>query len=125
VRADGWTIGNVDCVLVAQQPKIALFLPAMKASIARLLTVEEARVNLRGKQERDGRCGSGTGHDRSCCRALHREKRDDGDSFLRVNAPSLWTYGETARSFGSNPQAVFTGVGRMLSSVHVQARGCG
>ena len=83
VRAEGWIIGNVDCVLVAQGPKIAPFLPAMKASIARLLTVEEARVNLRGKTgEGLDDVGAGLGMIAHAVALLHREKRDDGDSFL-------------------------------------------
>ncbi len=49
VREGGWHIGNVDCVLVAQQPKIAPIIPEMKSNVARLLSIEEHRVNLRGK----------------------------------------------------------------------------
>lgn len=49
VRGEGWEIVNADCVLVAQKPKIAPFVGAMKSNVARLLSVEEARVNLRGK----------------------------------------------------------------------------
>jgi 2-C-methyl-D-erythritol 2,4-cyclodiphosphate synthase len=49
VREAGWKIGNIDCVLVAQQPKIAPFVGAMKSNVARLLQIEENRVNLRGK----------------------------------------------------------------------------
>ncbi len=49
VRDEGWEIGNVDCVLVAQKPKIAPFISQMKSNVARLLSIEENRVNLRGK----------------------------------------------------------------------------
>ena len=49
VRDAGWEIVNVDCVLVAQKPKIAPFVPQMKTNVARLLSIEENRVNLRGK----------------------------------------------------------------------------
>lgn len=49
VRDAGWDIVNVDCVLVAQRPKIAAYVPDMKKNVARLLEVEENRVNLRGK----------------------------------------------------------------------------
>ncbi|BCM89434.1 2-C-methyl-D-erythritol 2,4-cyclodiphosphate synthase [Abditibacteriota bacterium] len=49
VRDAGWEIGNVDCVLVAQKPKIAPFISQMKTNVARLLSIEENRVNLRGK----------------------------------------------------------------------------
>ena len=49
VRRSGWEIGNVDCVLVAQKPKISPFVPHMKSNVATLLGIEENRVNLRGK----------------------------------------------------------------------------
>lgn len=48
-RGEGWHIGNIDCVLVAQKPKIAPFIPQMRSNVARLLSIEEHRVNLRGK----------------------------------------------------------------------------
>ncbi len=49
VREEGWVVVNLDCVLVAQKPKIAPFVPSMKSNVARLLQIEENRVNLRGK----------------------------------------------------------------------------
>ena len=73
----------MDCVLVAQGPKIAPFLPAMRKSIARLLSIEEARVNLRGKTgEGMDDVGAGLGMIAHAVALLHREKRGDGDSFL-------------------------------------------
>ena len=49
VREEGWEIVNLDAILIAQQPKIAPFVPQMKTNVARLLEIEESRVNLRGK----------------------------------------------------------------------------
>lgn len=49
VREAGWEIVNVDAILVAQRPKIAPFVPQMKANVAALLGVDESCVNLRGK----------------------------------------------------------------------------
>jgi 2-C-methyl-D-erythritol 2,4-cyclodiphosphate synthase len=49
VRSEGWKVVNVDAVLVAQAPKIAPFVPAMRARIAGALEVEEEQVNVRGK----------------------------------------------------------------------------
>ncbi|RYX81804.1 2-C-methyl-D-erythritol 2,4-cyclodiphosphate synthase [bacterium] len=49
MRDEGWEIINVDCVLVAQKPQIAPFISQMKTNVARLLSIEENRVNLRGK----------------------------------------------------------------------------
>ncbi len=49
VRQSGWEIVNVDAILIAQRPKIAPFVPAMKSNVARILGVDEAQINLRGK----------------------------------------------------------------------------
>ena len=49
VREGGWEIVNIDCVLIAQKPKIAPHVEGMKTNLARLLSIEENRVNLRGK----------------------------------------------------------------------------
>ena len=48
-RENGWQIVNVDAVLIAQQPKIAPFVPQMKENVAAALGVEIGCVNLRGK----------------------------------------------------------------------------
>ncbi len=49
VREAGWEVVNVDAVLVAQAPKIAPFVPQMRARIASALEVLEEQVNVRGK----------------------------------------------------------------------------
>ena len=49
VRAEGWEIVNVDAILIAQRPKIAPFVPAMKANVAAILGVDVSQINLRGK----------------------------------------------------------------------------
>jgi len=61
-RAGGWKIENVDAVLVAQAPKIAPYIDAMKARIAAALETEVARINVRGKTaENLGPIGAGQG----------------------------------------------------------------
>ncbi|MEJ2576654.1 MAG: 2-C-methyl-D-erythritol 2,4-cyclodiphosphate synthase [Gammaproteobacteria bacterium] len=40
-------VGNVDLTIVAQRPRLAEHLPAMRANVARDLEVDEARVNLK------------------------------------------------------------------------------
>jgi len=60
VRKEGWRVGNVDCTVIAQQPKIAPHVEAMRRSIAALLDVEPAQVNVKGKTtERFGFIGRG------------------------------------------------------------------
>ena len=48
-RENGWQIINVDAVLIAQRPKIAPFVPQMKANVADALGIDLDCVNLRGK----------------------------------------------------------------------------
>ena len=49
VRVAGWRIGNVDATIIAQAPKMAPHLPAMKANIARALDCSQRAVNLKAK----------------------------------------------------------------------------
>lgn len=61
-REAGWEIENVDAVLIAQQPKIAPHIEAMKGRIAAALGTESARINVRGKTaEGLGPVGAGEG----------------------------------------------------------------
>jgi 2-C-methyl-D-erythritol 2,4-cyclodiphosphate synthase len=60
VQRQGWRLGNLDCVVMAEQPKIAPHVEAIRASIARLLNTEPSRVNVKGKTtERLGFIGRG------------------------------------------------------------------
>jgi 2-C-methyl-D-erythritol 2,4-cyclodiphosphate synthase len=62
VRAAGWRVGNVDCTIVAEAPKIAPHAAAMCASIAADLGIEAGRVNVKGKTtEKLGFTGRGEG----------------------------------------------------------------
>jgi 2-C-methyl-D-erythritol 2,4-cyclodiphosphate synthase len=62
VLDSGWKIGNVDAVLIAQEPKIAPFVPAMRETIAGLLQISMDNVNVRGKTaEGLGALGAGEG----------------------------------------------------------------
>jgi 2-C-methyl-D-erythritol 2,4-cyclodiphosphate synthase len=49
VRSRGASVVNVDCVIVAEEPKMAPHIPAMKAALAPLLGVPEAAVGLKAK----------------------------------------------------------------------------
>jgi 2-C-methyl-D-erythritol 2,4-cyclodiphosphate synthase len=60
VRQQGWRVGNLDCVVMAEQPRIAPHVEAIRVSIARLLDTEPERVNVKGKTtERLGFIGRG------------------------------------------------------------------
>lgn len=63
-RADeaGWKVGNVDAILIAQQPKISPYVETMRAKIAEILQVSTPDVNVRGKTaESMGALGAGEG----------------------------------------------------------------
>ena len=49
VRAQGWELVNVDSTIVAQAPKLAPHIDAIRARIARLLDIDVACVNVKGK----------------------------------------------------------------------------
>jgi 2-C-methyl-D-erythritol 2,4-cyclodiphosphate synthase len=60
VREAGWAIVNVDSTIVAQAPKMAPHLPAMRERIAAALGIEVANVNVKAKTaERLGPVGEG------------------------------------------------------------------
>jgi 2-C-methyl-D-erythritol 2,4-cyclodiphosphate synthase len=62
VAAAGWRVENVDCTVVAERPKIAPHVEAMRARIAECLGVETGAVNVKGKTtERLGFTGRGEG----------------------------------------------------------------
>lgn len=62
VATAGWQVGNVDCTIIAEAPKIAPHAAAMCAHIATDLGIEVQRVNVKGKTtEQLGFPGRGEG----------------------------------------------------------------
>ena len=49
VRAAGYDIGNIDSTVVAQAPRLAAHIPAMRACIAAAACVGEGQVNVKAK----------------------------------------------------------------------------
>lgn len=49
VRAEGWEIGNVDCTIIAQAPKLMAYKPAMQRRIADVLGIAATDVNVKAK----------------------------------------------------------------------------
>ena len=49
VRASGWQVGNADCTIIAQKPKLAPYKAAMVQSVADCLGVTAAQVNVKAK----------------------------------------------------------------------------
>ena len=60
--AKGFRIGNVDSTIVAQRPKLASFIPQMRLNIARALSTDEERVNVKATTTEElGFAGRGEG----------------------------------------------------------------
>ena len=60
VREKGFEIGNVDSTVVAQAPKLAPYIAAMRARVAQLLGVDVDQVNVKAKTaEKMGPVGEG------------------------------------------------------------------
>ena len=56
----GYAVGNVDCTVIAQAPKLAPHIAAMRARIAAALGVSAAQVNVKAKTaEKLGPVGAG------------------------------------------------------------------
>ncbi len=49
VHAAGFAVGNLDCTVVLERPKLAPHKGAIRANLARLLGVDLSQVNLKGK----------------------------------------------------------------------------
>lgn len=60
VRQAGYVVGNVDSTVLAQSPKLAPYIDAMRARIAQALTVDVMQVNVKAKTaEKMGPVGQG------------------------------------------------------------------
>jgi 2-C-methyl-D-erythritol 2,4-cyclodiphosphate synthase len=51
LEQSGYRVGNVDATILAQKPKLAPYIPAMRAALAREMNVPESRVNVKATTE--------------------------------------------------------------------------
>jgi 2-C-methyl-D-erythritol 4-phosphate cytidylyltransferase/2-C-methyl-D-erythritol 2,4-cyclodiphosphate synthase len=49
VRAAGYSVTNVDAVIIAERPKLAPHIPAMRANLAQALGIDVSAVSVKGK----------------------------------------------------------------------------
>lgn len=62
VEEKGWQINNVDVTIIAQRPKLASYIPAMRTRVAQVLGVDEDCVNVKATTtEKLGFTGRGEG----------------------------------------------------------------
>ena len=60
VREAGWEIGNIDTTIVAQAPKMAPHIGAMRGRLAEVLGIDMAQINVKAKTaEKMGPVGEG------------------------------------------------------------------
>ncbi len=73
LRVAGYAIANVDATIVAQRPKLAPFIPAMRENLARAMNVETDRVNVKATTEEGlGFTGHGEGIAAMACALLEQ-----------------------------------------------------
>lgn len=73
MRAEGWQIGNVDSTVIAQAPKLAPHIPAMRERIAQTLGIAGEQVNVKAKTaEKLGPVGEGRAMEARAVVLLHR-----------------------------------------------------
>ncbi len=58
----GFAVGNLDCTVIAQRPKLSPYIPEMRENIARCLKIELSRVSIKATTEEHlGFTGEGLG----------------------------------------------------------------
>ncbi|WP_061811075.1 2-C-methyl-D-erythritol 2,4-cyclodiphosphate synthase [Rossellomorea vietnamensis] len=62
VKKEGYELGNIDCTIIAQKPKMAPYIDEMRQSIAMLLEADIGEVNVKATtSEKLGFTGRGEG----------------------------------------------------------------
>ncbi len=62
LRAAGYAVGNIDATVIAQRPKLAPYIDAMRKKIAERLQIDVSRVSVKATTEEHlGFTGSGDG----------------------------------------------------------------
>ena len=62
IEEAGYRVGNVDCTVIAQRPKLAPFIPAMREKLAKAMQVELSCVSVKATTEEHlGFTGEGLG----------------------------------------------------------------
>lgn len=62
LQEKGWRVNNADITIIAQQPKLAKYIPAMRSKVASVLRIEEECVNVKATTtEKLGFTGRGEG----------------------------------------------------------------
>ena len=47
IHGEGYTVGNIDCVIIAQEPQLLPFISSMCQQIASVLNISEHQINIK------------------------------------------------------------------------------
>ena len=73
VQEAGWNIANLDCVILAERPKLSPHRQAICARIAKILSIQTEQVGLKGKTgEKTGDIGEGRVMQAMCVALLQK-----------------------------------------------------
>ena len=62
LRAGGWTVSNIDSTVIAQRPRLAPYIDAMRANISRAAGLDSSQVSVKATtEEKLGFTGEGLG----------------------------------------------------------------
>lgn len=62
LQEKGWHVNNADITIIAQQPKLAKYIPAMRSKVASVLQIKEECINVKATTtEKLGFTGRGEG----------------------------------------------------------------
>jgi 2-C-methyl-D-erythritol 2,4-cyclodiphosphate synthase len=51
LRRDRWTVENIDATVIAQEPKLAAFIPEMRQSFSKHIGIPISRINIKATTE--------------------------------------------------------------------------
>ena len=62
MKEEGYVLGNIDCTIIAQAPKMAPHIPQMRENFARIMHTDIKNINVKATtEEKLGFTGSGEG----------------------------------------------------------------
>lgn len=67
ISKKGYSVGNIDCTVIAQEPKMMMYISQMRSNIAKILLIDEDFVNVKATtEEKLGFTGRGEGISAHC-----------------------------------------------------------
>ena len=79
IKGEGYSIGNIDSVVIAEKPYISPYIANMKKNISRVLEIEETDINIKATtMERIGSIGREEGIMAICVALLVKNQTEGG-----------------------------------------------